>query len=118
MRRINSHLLGIESGSEMLFSHHEDGGLMWAGTGAREVRKAIAFPAPFRSPPRVVIAITLWDMDHSRNHRADISAEAVTQTGFEIVFRTWADTRVARIRADWTALGEVDHPDDADWDIA
>ena len=24
-----------------------------------------------------------------------------------MVFRTWGDTRVARIRADWTAIGAI-----------
>ena len=42
-------------------------------------------------------------------------AEAVTATGFEIVFRTWGDTRVARIRADWTALGAVLGEDE--WEV-
>ena len=40
----------------------------------------------------------------------------MTETGFEIVFRTWGDTRVARVRADWLALGEVADEDDA-WEL-
>ena len=40
------------------------------------------------------------------------SADAITERGFHIVFRTWGDTRVARIRADWTALGSVRSEDD------
>jgi len=39
----------------------------------------------------------------------------VTATGFEIVFRTWADTRIARIRADWIAIGPA--RDEEDWDV-
>jgi hypothetical protein len=57
----------------------------------------------------------MWDMDQKTNNRADIAAEKITKTGFFIVFRTWGDTRVARIRADWLALGEL-HSDD-DWDL-
>ena len=57
----------------------------------------------------------MWDIDHKTNARVDISAESVTAQGFEIVFRTWADTQIARIRADWTALGQT--RDDDDWDV-
>jgi hypothetical protein len=115
MRRIDSHLLGIDNGSELLFSHHEDGGLMWTGKGDREVRRAIRFSKRFRSLPAVIVNITLWDMDRSRNQRGDLCAENVTDAGFDLVFRTWADTKVARIRVDWTALGEIDHPEDEAW---
>jgi len=31
------------------------------------------------------------------------------------VFRTWGDSKVARIRADWMAVGEV--ADDDAWDL-
>ena len=47
--------------------------------------------------------------------RADISAAKVTPEGFVIVFRTWGDTRVARVRADWLAIGEAIGDDD--WEI-
>jgi hypothetical protein len=39
----------------------------------------------------------------------------VTTEGFEIVFRTWGDTRIARIRADWMAIGAV--RDEDEWDL-
>ena len=39
----------------------------------------------------------------------------VNSEGFVIVFRTWADTRVARIRADWLAIGELSAEDD--WNV-
>jgi hypothetical protein len=32
-----------------------------------------------------------------------------------MVFRTWGDTRVARVRADWMAIGE--QRSDEDWDV-
>ncbi len=54
-------------------------------------------------------------MDQKTNQRADISAEAITAEGFSIVFRTWGDTRVARVRADWLAIGPMQ--DDEGWDL-
>lgn len=116
MRRIDSQLLGIDSGSDLLFSDHDTGGQMWAGRGEREVRKHLAFSARFREPPHVMVSVSLWDVDHRTNQRIDIRAENITETGFEMVCRTWGDTRVARIRASWTALGEVDRPEDG-WSL-
>jgi H-type lectin domain len=42
-------------------------------------------------------------------------AEHITPKGFHIVFRTWADTRVARVRADWLAIGALKSADE--WDV-
>ena len=50
---------------------------------------------------------------HSQaNQRADSRADGITASGFDIVFHTWGDTRVARIRAEWLAIGAVPHKDD------
>ncbi len=89
---------------------------MWTGSGPREVRHVQTFSEPFQSPPVVTVGISMWDIDRKTNSRVDISADNITATGFEIVFRTWADTRIARIRADWMAIGQV--RDDDDWDVS
>ncbi len=89
---------------------------MWTGSGPREVRHVQGFSEPFQSAPVVTVSISMWDIDHMTNSRVDISADNITATGFEIVFRTWADTRIARIRADWTAIGQA--RDEDDWDVA
>ena len=99
--------VGVDQGSDTLFSDFESGGDMWTGTGKRERRKSVAFSAPFAAVPTVQVAISMIDMDHCHNHRIDLSAAAITQTGFEIVFRTWGDTRVARVRVNWLAIGPV-----------
>lgn len=107
--------IGVEQGSTVLFSDFANDGTMWAGSGPREVRHIQRFKESFGEVPAVMVGISMWDMDHKVNSRADISAENVTTKGFQIVFRTWGDTRVARIRADWTAIGPVS--DDDDWDV-
>jgi H-type lectin domain len=106
---------GVEQGNTILFSDFAHDGAMWTGSGPREVRQAQVFRQPFKTPPVVTVGISMWDMDHKTNSRVDISAESVTGLGFEIVFRTWGDTRIARIRADWLAIGET--VDDDDWDV-
>ncbi|MFZ1728342.1 MAG: H-type lectin domain-containing protein [Albidovulum sp.] len=115
MRRLASHITGVDQGSVVLFSDYQDGGAMWTGDGPRELRKVVEFSETFMSDPMVQVTISMWDMDQKTNQRADISAEMVNPEGFVIVFRTWGDTRVARIRADWLAIGEIRGEDD--WDI-
>ena len=115
MKRISAGRVGILQGSRVLFSYYADGGVMWTGQGDRESRHVITFKPPFTEPPAVMLAISMWDTDHAHNARADLTAEKITAKGFHLVFRTWADTRVARIRADWTAIGAV--RDEEDWDV-
>lgn len=115
MKRIDSKTLGIDQGSSVLFSDFEDDGPMWTGTGAREHREAVTFSEVFRDVPAVHVHLSMWDMDQKSNQRADISAEKVTPEGFQIVFKTWGDTRVARVRANWLAIGPV--RDDDDWEL-
>jgi len=115
MKRIRNHLVGIDQGSAVLFSDFEHGGKMWAGDGPRMYRKKVKFSEVFREVPVVQVSMSMWDMDHKSNNRADITAEKITEKGFDIVFRTWGDTRVARIRADWLAIGELGHEDS--WDL-
>jgi hypothetical protein len=107
--------VGIEQGSMILFNDFAHDGAMWTGNGPREVRQVQVFNQPFVEEPVVMTGISMWDIDHKTNSRIDISAENVTPKGFEIVFRTWGDTRVARIRADWTAFGRT--RDEEDWDV-
>ena len=115
MHRINTHQLGIEHDSILLFSDFQDGGAMWTGKGPRELRRVIEFSERYATPPAVTVSLSMLDIDQASNHRVDISAEQVTETGFVIVFRTWGDTRVARVRANWQALGTLPYEDD--WDV-
>ncbi len=115
MQRMRSHRVGVDRGSLVLFSHYEDGGKMWTGSGPRELRRTVRFAEPFSAPPVVQVSMSMWDMDQKTNQRADITAQAVKAESFVILFRTWGDTRVARVRADWLAIGEV--PDEDDWDV-
>jgi hypothetical protein len=112
---INSARVGVAQGSVDLFSDFEEGGEMWTGEGPRVRSQRIAFDHPFAARPAVHVSLTLWDMDSAHNVRADISAERVSETGFDAVFRTWLDTKVARVRVSWLAIGAVGNEDD--WDV-
>ncbi len=116
MKRIDSNAIGIQQGSRVLFSDFVDGGVMWTGEGDRESRHLIKFKQPYFDAPVVMASVSMWDIDHMHNARAEIVAENITEKGFHLVFRTWGDTRVARVRADWTAIGAVKGEDD--WDVS
>lgn len=115
MKRIARNQIGIVQGSRVLFSDFVNGGPLWTGEGARESRHVVNFSEAFAGPPAVTVGISLWDVDHKANLRGDITAENVTERGFHIVFRTWGDTRIARLRADWLAIGPV--KDEDQWDV-
>lgn len=115
MKRLNSRLVGIDQGEVVLFSEYESGGTMWTGEGERTRRQAVRFCERYRSPPVVHCALSMWDIDSQTNARVEVITEAITATDFTVVFRTWADTHIARVRVCWMAIGEL--PDDEDWDL-
>ena len=115
MKRISRGTFGVQQGARVMFSDFADGGAMWTGSGPRESRHVVRFKEAFSDVPAVHVSISMWDTDHKHNARADIAAEHITETEFHLVFRTWGDTRVARIRAEWMAIGEV--KDEDDWRV-
>jgi hypothetical protein len=115
MKKLRSHTVGVDSGDLILFSDYEDGGEMWTGRGQRERRRRIRFSEKFKSPPTVQLSPSLWDLDATTIMRADITSESVTKNGFDMIFRTWGDTRIARMRISWMAIGEISELDD--WDV-
>lgn len=115
MRRFRTNATGVEQGSVLLFSDFKDDGQMWTGDGPRELRHPVIFAEPFKTVPLVHVALGMWDMDRRTNPRMDIGSDEVTEGGFTIVFRTWGDSRIARVRADWFAFGEA--RDEDDWDV-
>ncbi|MEJ6397547.1 H-type lectin domain-containing protein [Yoonia sp. 208BN28-4] len=115
MKRMQSHLVGVDQGEVVLFSDFADDGEMWSGDGPRVRRHEVSFSEPYHVPPSVTVSMSMFDMSSSTNQRADIQAENITTSGFEIVFRTWEDTKIARVRAAWQSIGEL--PNDDTWDI-
>ncbi len=115
MRKLDTKLIGIDQGEAILFSEYESGGTMWTGEGERTRRHPVRFAERYREPPVVHCALSMWDIDSGTNARVEVSAESITETGYDIVFRTWADTHIARARVRWMAIGEVFHEDD--WDL-
>lgn len=116
MRRFDTKLIGIDQGEIVLFSDYQGGGQMWTGQGERTRRHSLRFTERFSSAPAVHSALSMWDIDNATNSRVEVSAANITEEGFDVVFRTWADTHIARARVCWMAIGEVYHEDD--WDLS
>lgn len=112
MKKLSSHMTGIAQGDAKLFADFENGGEMWTGDGPRERRHAVRFSEPFLAPPSVQLSASLVDAATGPSLRMDFAAENITRDGFEIVFRTWADSRIARIHCAWMAIGPVTDPED------
>lgn len=115
MKRWNSGQTGVDQGDIQLFADYVDDGPMWTGSGDREIRRAVNFSGKFKSPLAVHVSLSLLDVDQSTNTRVEVVAEDITNKGFDLVFRTWSDTRIARARAAWLAIGDMRNADD--WDI-
>jgi len=105
-------LVGIDQGEVVLFSDYLDGGEMWTGEGQRIVRRRVLFDDAYASPPLVNVHLSMWDVDSNSNMRADVTADDIGTDGFDIVFATWGDSRWARVRVGWTAIGEAKDEDD------
>ena len=116
MKKLRNHLIGVDQGDIALFSDFEEGGEMWTGIGPRERRRIVRFSEPYRRPPSVSVSVSLWDVDTKGAIRVDVSAQAVTKDSFDAVFKTWGDSRIARCRITWMAIGELQ--DDDDWELA
>jgi len=115
MKKLNSHRIGVDTGLAHGFSDFADEGEMWAGKGNRVRRVEITFSEEFLKPPAVHLGFVMWDISNAANTRVDLAAENITETGFTAVFQTWGDTKVARMRANWMAIGEVES--DEIWDV-
>lgn len=115
MKKFEIGTLGIDSGEEVLFSHFQDNGAMWVGDGQREVRIAVVFSERFNAEPVVNVAVSMFDASKGANIRFEIRPEKVTPKGFDIVFRTWGDSKFARARASWQAIGTLSTEEV--WDI-
>ena len=107
--------ISVAQDTVMLFSDFSEGGPMWTGKGKRENRQKVSFKEPFREVPIVQVALVMWDSDHNTNQRMDLQSENVTNEGFDLVFRTWGDTKIARVRASWMAIGAARNEDD--WEL-
>lgn len=68
--------------------------------------QSVKFTSPFEEKPTVTYGLYLLDFYHNTNLRFDSAVTAVTKTGFQVTFRTWADTLLYGARISWMACGK------------
>jgi hypothetical protein len=73
------------------------------GSGLRVFRQHIHFPQPFAAAPKVIASLSGLDILHGQNHRLTVTVENISAHGFDLLFNTWADTRVWSASASWIA---------------
>lgn len=115
MKKLQSRLVGIDQGDIVMFSDYENDGDMWTGNGTRERSKRVKFSEKYQTPPSVFCSLSQWDVGNAANARMDVKAERISTEGFDIVFRTWSDTKIARTRVRWMSFGEL--PNDDEWEL-
>lgn len=102
-----SPLDGLQStvGKGEVFNHVNTNDYMWSGEDDRVVRQTIHFDVPFSSLPMVSVGVTAIDASRAQNQRYHLRTENIIAFGFDLVFVTWDDTKIARASASWTATG-------------
>lgn len=84
------------------------------GTGVRVFRERIQIrPAlPEDVDISVQVALAHFDIENVANARVTAHAENLDVDGFDLVFTTWADTRIWALTATWMAHTIDDDDDD------
>ncbi|MDE0968729.1 MAG: H-type lectin domain-containing protein [Octadecabacter sp.] len=115
MKKFQNHLIGVDHGDLLLFSDFENGGVMWNSVGDRQICAYVEFSECFNNIPIVHVNLSMWDIASHTNARVDVRAEKISKDGFIIVFQTWGDTMIARVRVAWQAIGELPQTDE--WEL-
>ncbi|MDQ1589436.1 MAG: hypothetical protein QOG71_63 [Pyrinomonadaceae bacterium] len=99
----------FENGRYSAEESHERWGLAGSGfSRKRFFRDTINFSQPFAEPPKVIIAISGFDVyDVGETFRAslDVQAEHITADGFTVKFNAYETSRVRGLTVDWLAIG-------------
>ncbi len=65
----------------------------------------VNFDTPFGNVPIVHVGISGFDIDNRDTSRLSAHASAISPTGFDLVIKTWLNTRVYKVEISWLALG-------------
>jgi hypothetical protein len=101
--------IDVKSGSETLGESDPGWTLLTppkdatANYAARKAVKKVSFEPPFSGQPFVFVAVNFVDADKDVNLRYAVYANDITPRGFDLVFQTWADTKIHTIGVNWLA---------------
>ena len=75
------------------------------GSGDRAFDQQIMFTTPFQATPLVIVSMSRLDADKGFNTRVIVEAKNVTNVGFVLRTRAWADTKLYSVGVSWLAHG-------------
>ncbi|HRH94378.1 MAG TPA: H-type lectin domain-containing protein [Prosthecobacter sp.] len=80
-----------------------------ADAGAEEeiriFKVGVTFDTAFLAVPVVQLGLSGFDIDQRDSARLKVTAEGITESGFQAVITTWAGTRVYATEFNWLAIG-------------
>lgn len=76
------------------------------GSGERVFTRAVTFESKFANPPKVVIGLNGLDVGSTKNNRVVVTAKNITDSGFQVEYKTWSDTILYAVWANWLAYGD------------
>ncbi|HEY0083459.1 MAG TPA: H-type lectin domain-containing protein [Pyrinomonadaceae bacterium] len=99
----------IENGKYSADESHELWSLGESGLSrVRSFTAKINFAEPFETPPKVIVAISGFDIfDYGESFRASVKvrAERITTENFTVQFNAYETSRVRGLTVDWLAIG-------------
>jgi hypothetical protein len=100
----------IENGKYSADEFQERWSLGESGIGRKRIfSEIIKFTQPFENPPKVIIALSGFDIfDNSSEYSRtslDVQAARITIEGFTVQFIAYDTSRVKRLTVDWLAIG-------------
>ncbi|KAI9713377.1 MAG: hypothetical protein M1812_006655 [Candelaria pacifica] len=66
----------------------------------------VSFYHKYEEAPSVICYLVSIDSSKDRNHRMQVEALSTTKSGFELHFRSWADSIVYELEAEWVAFSK------------
>lgn len=97
----------LQSGTVVNGSYQDTTWKLSQGPVAERVfTRTVAFESKFATPPKVVIGLSGLDVDGTKNTRVQVTAKNITDSGFEVEYKTWFDTVLYTVWANWVAYGD------------
>lgn len=94
----------IENGSYLVGVSHPRWNL-FEGGGNRTFRDVINFSQPFETPPKLLVAVSGFDIRGDYRVSVDVRAERITEGGFDVRISTSNASEVWEVTVNWIAVG-------------
>lgn len=80
------------------------------GEGERSFEHIVRFERPFATAPKILVALSHFDVASYTALRLNITAERISAFGFTLRYFTWANTQILGLGTQWMAFHEDPTP--------